>query len=158
MKLRALPVWSRRGLRHQTLMQVGLIFGFWGAGQGLAHLSGLPIPGALIGLVLLLLALSSGRLSHLSARRGAQCFLADMLLFFVPAVLAVTDHPEFLGWLGLKLLVVVLGGTLVVMVATALTVEWCYRWLTARAARPRPGVPRQPLRRVASQAPVEGRS
>jgi len=57
-----------------------------------------------------------------------------MLLFFVPAVLAVLDHREFLGLLGLKLLAVVLGGTLLVMGGTGLTVDLCCR-LSPRLVR-----------------------
>jgi holin-like protein len=50
-----------------------------------------------------------------------------MLLFFVPAVLAVMDHREFLGLLGLKILSVILLGTVVVMSVTALVVDLGYR-------------------------------
>lgn len=143
--LRALPVLVRHGLRQSRLGQIGLILGFWWLGQSLAHLARVPLPGALIGLTLLLLTLATGRISLLSARRGAQCFLADMLLFFVPAVLAVMEHGEFLGWLGVKVLVVVLGGTLAVMTVTALTVEACQSWIQARRVGPH-----------ATDAPVTG--
>jgi len=60
--------------------------------------------------------------------------LAEMLLFFIPAVPAVLDHQEFLGPLGLKLLAAVLAGTLLVMGGTALTVDLCCR-LARRDAR-----------------------
>ena len=61
-------------------------------------------------------------------RRGANWFLADMLLFFIPAILAVLDHREFLGLLGLKILAVILTGTGIVMAVTALCVDLFYRW------------------------------
>jgi holin-like protein len=58
-----------------------------------------------------------------------------MLLFFVPAVMAVLDHHEFVGLLGLKIVAVILVGTVLVMGGTALTVDLCYRWRARREAR-----------------------
>jgi holin-like protein len=49
--------------------------------------------------------------------------ISDMPLFFVPAVLAVLDHRELLGAVGLKIVTTILGSTLAVMVVTALTVD-----------------------------------
>ena len=51
-----------------------------------------------------------------------------MLLFFVPAVLALLDHRELIGTLGLKIFAVILVSTTAVMCVTALTVDLCYRW------------------------------
>jgi holin-like protein len=47
-----------------------------------------------------------------------------MPLFFVPAVLAVLDHRELLGAVGLKIVATILGSTFAVMVVTALTVDF----------------------------------
>jgi holin-like protein len=52
-----------------------------------------------------------------------------MLLFFVPAVLALLDHNELLGLMGLKILAVIIVSTIMVMSVTALTVDLCYRWM-----------------------------
>ena len=57
----------------------------------------------------------------------AEWLLADMLLFFVPAALAVLNHPEFLGLTGLKILFVILASTVAVMVTTALVVDGACR-------------------------------
>jgi len=92
----------------------------------------LPVPAGIVGMFLVLALLVGRRLSPASMRRGANWFLAEMLLFFIPAVPAVLDHREFLGWLGLKILIVILIGTLTVMMTTALTVDLCYRWMSRR--------------------------
>lgn len=84
-------------------------------------------------MALVLALLLSGRVSLFSMKRGAEWFLAEMLLFFVPAVLAVLEHQELLGMLGVKIMAVILVGTLTVMTVTALTVDFCYR-LSARYA------------------------
>jgi len=128
MMLRPLLLRLRRALRRSRLMQVALVFALWGLGEGLVRLLGLPLPGGLIGMVLLLGLLLTHRLSVFSARRGANWFLADMILFFVPAALAVVDHHEFLGLIGLKVLAVILISTLAVMVVTGLAVDLFLRW------------------------------
>ena len=76
----------------------------------------------------MLVLLARRRLSAVSMRRGAEWLLADMLLFFVPAVLAVLNYPEFLGLTGLKILFVILASTIAVMVTTAFVVDRAYRW------------------------------
>lgn len=128
MAARTFPAQLRRFIRHSRLLQVGLICAFWLAGETLARLSGLPLPGGLIGLAVVLGLLATRGLSIFSMKRGADWFLADMLLFFVPAVLAVLDHREFLGITGLKILFVILLSTAAVMVVTAFAVDVCLRW------------------------------
>jgi len=122
-------------LAGSRLAQIAVVGVFWAAGSALAHLAGAPIPGGLIGMVALLALLGSGALDPRLVERGAGWLLAEMLLFFVPAVVALLAHPEFLGLMGLKVLLVILGSTVMVMLATALTVEWGMRWMS-RHARP----------------------
>lgn len=54
---------------------------------------------------------------------GSHFLLREMLLFFIPAVLIVLDHPEFLGTMGLKLLAIIVVSTLIVMAATGATID-----------------------------------
>jgi holin-like protein len=122
-------------LAGSRLAQIAVVGMFWAAGSGLAHLAGAPVPGSLIGMVAMLALLGSGTLDPRLVERGAGWLLAEMLLFFVPAVVALLAHPEFLGLTGLKVLLVILGSTVMVMLATALTVEWGMRWMS-RHARP----------------------
>lgn len=121
----------RRRLRRSRLLQIGLIAAFWAVGEAVARLTGSPIPGGVLGLFLVFALLASGRLRLSSVRRGADALLQDMLLFFVPAVMSLLEHREMLGWLGLKLVAVILAGTIVVMTVTALTVEMLCLWSAA---------------------------
>jgi holin-like protein len=116
-------------LHRSRLLQVGLIVAFWFLGELLARLTGVPVPGSVIGMAGLLGLLASGAIQPSSMKRGASFLLADMLLFFVPAVLAVLDHSEFLGLVGVKILAVILIGTVTVMSATALAVDLGYRMM-----------------------------
>ncbi len=99
----------------------------WLAGAALASLLGLPVPAGILGLALVLLLLSTGAMPLHAVKNGADWLLAQLLLFFVPALLAVLDHPEFLGLLGLKLLFVIVLGTLAVMLVTGMVVELATR-------------------------------
>ena len=92
-------------------------------GQALVGWSGLPLPGGVIGLGLVLALLASRLLRASNLQRGASLLLGEMLLFFVPAVMSLLDHREFIGLLGLKLLLVIVLGTALVMAGTAITIE-----------------------------------
>jgi len=125
-----IAVRSRFFLHRNYIAQMAFLTVFWLLGELVARLLHLPIPGAIIGLALVLILLATGRVSLFSVNRGANWLLAEMLLFFVPAVLALLDHHEFFGWLGLKILVVILASTVVVMAITALTIDLCYLWMS----------------------------
>jgi holin-like protein len=124
---RKATVLLHKGLHNSRLAQVALIVLLWLAGEAVSRSAGLPIPGSVIGMIALLGLLVTGTIGLSTMRRGAYFLLADMLLFFVPAVLAVLDHSEFIGVVGLKILAVILAGTLTVMCVTALAVDLGYR-------------------------------
>lgn len=128
-----LIVLLRITLRRSRLLQIALIVMFSLLGQSLAQALGLPVPGGVIGMALVLALLATRRLGVRNVRRGASWLLGEMLLFFVPAVMSLLDHREFLGMLGLKLLAVIVLGTALVMAGTALTIDLCYRWMNRHA-------------------------
>lgn len=117
-----------RTLHRSMLLQIAVLAVFWGLGEGVVRLTGLPLPGGIVGMVVVLGLLSGGFIRPASVRRGASWLLAEMLLFFVPAVMAVLDHKELVGLDGLKIGAVILLGTLMVMAGTALAVDLCLRW------------------------------
>lgn len=122
-------------LMHRTpLLQLGMVVAFWLLGEAIVRLLRVPLPGGIVGMAMLLILLMSRRMSAPAMRRGAQWLIADMLLFFVPAVLAVLDHREFLGLIGLKVLFVIVLSTAAVMLVTAFAVDRCYRWREAHVA------------------------
>lgn len=124
---------ANRLFYRQPILQATLVLAAWLAGEALARLFAIPLPGGVLGFAMLLALLLTRRVSASGLKEGADWFLADMLLFFVPAVLAVLDHPEFLGPTGLKLVFVILASTTLVMLVTASVVDWCYRWKDAHA-------------------------
>ena len=128
----------RRMMHVSAVMQIALLILIWQGGEAVVRVFNLPVPGAVIGMLFLLALLATGQLKVASLRSGAKWLLAEMLLFFIPAVLAILDHKEFLGLLGLKVLAVILVGATTVMVVTALAVDVSYRmmiWFGERHAR-----------------------
>ncbi|MGE9292774.1 MAG: CidA/LrgA family protein, partial [Puniceicoccales bacterium] len=117
-----LPVRASR-----QLLQVGALVGVWWLAQMLSSYLHLPIPGSLVGLMLLWLMLDRGILPLGWFEHGADSLLSHLMLFFVPAMLALVDHPEMLSLLGVKLVITVLACTLIVMMGTACVVELGFR-------------------------------
>ncbi len=125
--LRRQRLFIKRGLRRSAWLQIGLLVLLWWLADGVMRALGLPVPGGIVGLFVLLLAFALRWLSPRSFHHGAQWLLAEMLLFFVPAAMILLDNRQIFGWLGIKLLLVVVAGTLLVMSATAMTVELLLR-------------------------------
>lgn len=135
MSTRAFRVSARRLAHRSRLFQIALVALFWLAGEAVVRATGLPLPGGIVGLGLALLVLFTQGLRPATLKRGADWYLAEMLLFFIPAALAIVDHREFLGLLGLKILAIILVSTLAVLGMTALTVDLVAR-LRDRAELP----------------------
>jgi holin-like protein len=107
-----------------VLPQLGLVMLLWLGSELLVRAAKLPMPGGILGMAVLLLLLLTGVVDISAVKRGADWLLAQMLVFFVPAMLAVMEHREFLGVLGLKILFVIVASTAAVMAVTVLVVEW----------------------------------
>jgi len=107
--------------------QSALLAVLWlGADFAARHL-GLPIPGGVIGLAALLALLFTGGVAPKWVKAGADWLLSDMLLFFVPAAVAAVQYGGLFKSDGWRLALVVVGGTLSVMVAVAVTVDQAAR-------------------------------
>lgn len=121
----------RRGkvvMQRNRWLQIGALVGLWWLCDALARHLALPVPGGVLGMLLVLGLLLGGGLRARWFSRGAASLLDHMVLFFVPAVMALMNHPELLGGIGLKILAVILISTVAVMVGTAAVVELLLRW------------------------------
>ena len=92
----------------------------------------LPLPANLVGM-LMLLALIVCRIIPLNwVRAGARWLLAEMLLFFVPAVVAVVNYAQLLMVDGWRIFLVIGLSTMMVLGATAWVVDKVYRYEVSR--------------------------
>src|SRR5471030_291484 len=86
-----------------------------------------PIPGGVIGMALLLLAFALGLVKPAALQMGAGLLMAEMLLFFIPALMSLLDYGGLLRADGWRILLVIGVSTLMVMLVTAFTVELVVR-------------------------------
>ncbi|EAA7634275.1 CidA/LrgA family protein [Salmonella enterica] len=121
--------------RLQVPVQVLLYAGLFIFSQYLVSWLRLPLPANLVGMVLML-ALIVCRIIPLSwVRAGARWLLAEMLLFFIPAVVAVVNYAHLLLADGWRIFSVIAISTLMVLGATAWVVEKVYRYEMSRLNR-----------------------
>ncbi|MFL6662821.1 MAG: CidA/LrgA family protein [Rhizobacter sp.] len=96
------------------------------AGEALSHALGLPIPGPVIGLVLLLGALQLvGLRSAIAA--AAELLLGHLSLLFVPVGVGVITHLDLVARYGLQLLAVIAISTWLGMTVTAVVLRLLLR-------------------------------
>lgn len=120
---------SLLSLQHlfKVVLQVVVLSCIWLSMDVLRQHFGWSMPAGLIGFGLLAAGLFSGVIKVQWLKGGTNWLLAEMLLFFVPAVLVVTEYPELIQNQGLRILAVITSSTLCVMVATAWAVDRVYR-------------------------------
>jgi holin-like protein len=108
-------------------VQCALLAGVWFAADALVRVTHLPVPSGVVGLAALLVLLFCGGVTPRWVKAGADWLLSDMLLFFIPAAVAAVQYGGLFRADGWRLALVVVGGTLMVMVAVAFAVEQAAR-------------------------------
>ncbi|WP_032473349.1 CidA/LrgA family protein, partial [Vibrio cholerae] len=97
----------------------------------------LPLPANLTGMLILLLLVMLKVVNVEWFRRGASWLLAEMLLFFVPAVVAVVNYQDLMRQEGIKIAVVLVASTILVIASTAWVVDKMHRVELVLARRKR---------------------
>ncbi|HEY3588701.1 MAG TPA: CidA/LrgA family protein [Buttiauxella sp.] len=121
--------------RIQVPVQVTLYVVIFLFAQWLVDLWHLPLPANLVGMLLMLLMIVCRVVPIKWIRAGSRWLLAEMLLFFVPAVVAVVNYAELLMVDGWRIFLVIAISTVLVLGTTALVVDKVYRFELARIAR-----------------------
>lgn len=120
------PALLKKTLR--LLAELAVLLALFLFGSQLAVWLGWPIPGGVMGLGLLLLLFACGMLKPATLQLGAGWLMAEMLLFFIPALMSLLDYGSLVRSEGWRILLVIAVSTLMVMVVTAVTVELACRW------------------------------
>lgn len=108
-------------------LQSAALAAIWFVADCIARKLALPVPGGVVGLLALLALLFCGGVAPRWVKAGADWLLADMLLFFIPAAVAAVQYGGLFKEDGWRLALVVVGGTLMVMVAVAFAVDRAVR-------------------------------
>lgn len=107
-----------------TVLGLALLFGFLAMGEAVVRLTGLPVPGNVVGMVLLALALLGGMVRLEWVSGVADALLDNLGLLFVPPGVGVMLHFGLIRreWPAIVGAIVV--STLVVLVATGWTTQF----------------------------------
>lgn len=128
---RAVHMLQRAFVPLQLVLYIGLFI----ASDQLVSWLHLPLPANVVGMVLLLMLIATRILPLRWVKAGASWLLAEMLLFFIPAVVAVVNYSDLLRSEGWRICLVIGVSTLLVLATTSLVVDRLYRFELARAAR-----------------------
>ncbi|WP_339444058.1 CidA/LrgA family protein [Pseudomonas hunanensis] len=120
------PASLKKALR--LFVELAVLCALFLLGGQIASWLGWPIPGGVMGLALLLILFASGVLKPAMLQLGAGWLMAEMLLFFIPALMSLLDYGSLIREEGWRILLVIAVSTLMVMVVTATTVELVCRW------------------------------
>ena len=101
-----------------------LLLGLQFLGEVLARGLGLPIPGNVLGMGLLLIALLLGWIKEGWIRDASELLLSHMALLFVPAGVGVMVYFDLLRREWLAIIVALVVSTFVVMAVTGWTEAW----------------------------------
>lgn len=119
----------------QTPVQVLLYAGLFLFAQYLVATFHLPLPANVVGLGLMLLLIVTRIVPLNWVRAGSRWLLAEMLLFFVPAVVAVVNYAQLLLIDGWRIFLVIGISTLLVLGSTAWVVDKIYHYELSRAKK-----------------------
>lgn len=122
---------------HHLLVpiQVVLYAGLFIFAEHLVDWGHLPLPANLVGMVLMLMLIVLRIVPLGWVRAGSRWLLAEMLLFFVPAVVAVVNYAQLLMIDGWRIFAVIAISTLLVLGSTAWVVDRVYRFELRRINR-----------------------
>ncbi|MDQ0243932.1 holin-like protein [Bacillus fengqiuensis] len=103
--------------------QVALLTILFLLGESIVKLFHLPLPGSIAGLVILFLLLHFKVIKLRWIEKGGNLLLAELLLFFIPAVVGLINYTDVIKHYGLQILAIITVSTVLVMSVTGLIAE-----------------------------------
>jgi holin-like protein len=110
------------------ILQILFIHVFLFLGSAVKAIVPLPIPAAMVGLLLLFLSLVLGIVKLEWVEQGGNWLLAELLLFFIPSAVGIVNYDEMLSWQGLKSVLLIGVSTFIVISSTAFIAEKLNNW------------------------------
>jgi len=111
------------------LSSIAIILGYQVVGELISRLYGLPVPGPVIGMVLMLLSfLVKDNLIN-RVRPSAGVLLANLSLLFVPAGVGIMRHGQRFLNEGVAIMIALVVSTVIAMIVTAYVIILMQKWL-----------------------------
>lgn len=114
------------------LVELLIILGITYGGNVLKELLNIPIPGVIVGMLILFLLLKTKILKIERIEKTGDFILMNMLILFLPAMVKVIDYMEILKDDFFKILILLIITTVIVMGVTAKTVHYLIIWKEKR--------------------------
>ncbi|MFA3789893.1 CidA/LrgA family protein [Aliiglaciecola sp. SL4] len=107
---------------------IAIIFSFLWTGITIQTLSGIPLPGSIIGMLLLFLCLSAGIIPTRLMEDGAKLMLRHMLLFFIPIAVGFMNYFDLMY----QQMALFLAGTILSNIVVAVILSLVFKQLKAK--------------------------
>jgi holin-like protein len=112
----------------RVALQISLLTALSMFGNWVSRLTHLPIPGSIVGLILLFALLQLRMVKLQWVEVGGNWLISNMLLFFVPSALGIIQYGSLVKSEGLQLVLVIGMSTAAVMITTGLFAEKFTQW------------------------------
>lgn len=109
------------------VLQFIFIYGFFLLGQLLRELFNIPLPGSILGFMLMFIALTLKLVPLRFVESGATLLLSFLPLFFIPATVGVIDYTEVFAGKGAFLIGLIILSTLLTMAGSGWTSQYLER-------------------------------
>ncbi|WEG14758.1 CidA/LrgA family holin-like protein [Pullulanibacillus sp. KACC 23026] len=107
----------------KTVLQIAFLIIITILMNTVTHLLHLPIPGSILGIIVLFILLKTKILPLKWIESGASFLLAELLLFFIPSAVGVVNYKQLLIHSGLQVIALVIVSTGLVMAGAGLVVS-----------------------------------
>ena len=107
----------------QTLPQIGWLLGFWLLGEIIAHLFGWAIPGSIIGMILLTLALEFKLIKLNQVEDVSDFLIRNMAFFFVPPGVGLMVNLQLIADNWFAIITATILSTILVLIVTGLVAQ-----------------------------------
>ncbi len=117
------------------LLTIALLLGFQLAGIALVSVTGLPVPGSVVGMVLFLFSLMTVNGLLEKTLPVVNVLLAHFALLFVPAGVGVMNYSDLIATHWVSISASILGSSILAMVTTVLVTRWVSRLMAKSDAQ-----------------------
>lgn len=105
-------------------IQIMFLFLIALVGDFISNFAHLPIPGSIVGMILLLIAIKYKIIPTRWISFGANFLIKELLLFFVPSAVAIIRYRETLALNGIKIVAIIFISTISVIIVTGICTEF----------------------------------
>lgn len=106
------------------ILHILVLYGLYLLGLWMKTLLSLPIPGSVIGMLLLFVLLITNIIKPIWIEDGTELLLKVMPLLFVPVTVGIINYLDLFAGSGFMLVIIVLFSTLLVMITSGMTTQW----------------------------------